>query len=436
MMRDDMELVRHFADVHSEPAFAALVQRHIGLVYSAALRQVSDPHLAEEITQAVFIVLARKAASLGPKTILPAWLYRTTRYTAADALKARRRRLIREQEAHMQSPLNEPDTDAWAQLAPMLDDAMAELPEADRTALVLRFFENRTAREIGEVLRIKEAAAQKRVARALEKLRVIFAKRGVTVSAALLVGAAAANSAQAAPASLAATVITMAATGISIPETITILVKGTMNTMTWLKLKFAAGVGLALLVAGGAATLAISQTGGGEKPMAQKTASKTTASSVANPLYLAWKGQEGKTITFNRTESISGGAPVGGARPASSSPVQFTLSDFSPDQATIKVATGPNQPAETLILPARLMPEDPALPKSAGTEELKLGDKTYACTKYTYSANSKAELGRDPQGLRGSVTVWMAEGVPGGIVQRKISLTIRVSYNITDTLVP
>jgi hypothetical protein len=209
-----------------------------------------------------------------------------------------------------------------------------------------------------------------------------------------------------------------------------------MNTMTWLKLKFAAGVGLAALVAGGAATVAISQTGGVEKQMAQMTAAKTTAALVANPLYQAWKGQEGKTVTFSRTESINGGAPVGGARPTSSSSVQFTLSDFSPSQAAIKVATDPNQPAETLIIPARLMPDDPALPKSAGTEELKLGDKTYACTKYTYSTNTKAELSRDPQGLRGSVTVWMAEGVPGGIVQRKISLTIRVSYNITDTLVP
>ena len=101
MMSDDMTLVREFAANQSEPAFAALVERHIALVHSAARRQVGDAHLAEEITQAVFIILARKAASLGTKTILSAWLYRTTRYAAADALRARRRRQAREQLAYI-----------------------------------------------------------------------------------------------------------------------------------------------------------------------------------------------------------------------------------------------------------------------------------------------------------------------------------------------
>src|ERR1051326_8198554 len=147
-MSDDMALVREFAASRSEAAFAALVQRHLGLVHSAALRQVGDAHLAEEIAQAVFIILARKAPALRPKTILSAWLYRTTRYAAADALKARRRRQAREQEAYMQSTLNQPDVDTWAQVAPLLDDAMAQLGETDRAALVLRYFENKTMGEI------------------------------------------------------------------------------------------------------------------------------------------------------------------------------------------------------------------------------------------------------------------------------------------------
>ncbi len=160
---------------------------------------------------------------------------------------------------------------------------------------------------------------------------------------------------------------------------------------------------------------------------------------LANPLYAAWKGQEEKTATFNRTEQISGGAPVpgGNARPATNSTVQFKLSEFTPDQAVIKVATS-TAPAEslTLVEPAKLMPDDPAFPKPAGKEELKIGDKTYTCAKYTYTTNSKAEMGRDGQGMRGSVTVWVADGVPGGIVQRHVSLTIRVTYDVTDTLMP
>src|SRR3954471_23814247 len=121
MTADDMALVREYVAYQSESAFETLVCRHLGLVYSAALRQVNDPHQAEEIAQAVFIILARKAASLGANTILPSWLYLTARYVAADALKAQRRRQQRDQEAYMQSTLQEPSTDSiWQQLAPVL----------------------------------------------------------------------------------------------------------------------------------------------------------------------------------------------------------------------------------------------------------------------------------------------------------------------------
>src|SRR5690348_11056712 len=123
MVTEDMELVREYAVGQSDGAFETLVSRYIALVYSAAVRQVRDASLAEEVTQAVFVTLARKAGSLGPKTILPSWLHRTACFIAADTLKVRRRRARREQEAHMQSLLNQPqpETEAvWVQIAPLL----------------------------------------------------------------------------------------------------------------------------------------------------------------------------------------------------------------------------------------------------------------------------------------------------------------------------
>ena len=256
-MRDDMTLVREFAATQSEPAFAALVARHLALVHSAARRQVGDDHLAGEIAQAVFLILARKAATLGPKTILAAWLYRTTRYTAADALKTRRRRAAREQEAYMQSSLNQTDTDAWTQLAPVLDEALNELGETDRAALLLRYFENQSAGEVAAALRMKEAAVQKRVTRALEKLRARLVKRGVTLTATVIAGAVAANVIQAAPAGLAIKVSMVAVKGAAVATSITTLVKGAVQTMTWVKVKMIAGIGITILIAGGAISFAI-----------------------------------------------------------------------------------------------------------------------------------------------------------------------------------
>ncbi len=203
MATDDMELVRQYAAHQSESAFATLVSRHASLVYSVALRQVRDPHLAEEITQAVFIILARKAGSLGEKTILPGWLYCTACFVSGSALKQECRRQQREQEAYMQSTLDEAGTDAvWKQMSPLLEEAMLRLGQTDRDALVLRFFEGRSLNEVGAALGASEDAAKKRVNRALEKLRKFFSKRGIASTTAIFTGAISANSVQAAPVEL------------------------------------------------------------------------------------------------------------------------------------------------------------------------------------------------------------------------------------------
>jgi RNA polymerase sigma factor (sigma-70 family) len=258
MMTDDMELVREYVARQSETAFETLVSRHINLVYSSALRQVGDTHLAEEVTQAVFIILSRKAGSLGLNTVLSAWLYRTTRYASADALKSQRRRQRREQEAHMQSKiLNEQTDPAWERLSPLLDEAMARLGERDRSALVLRFFENKTAREIAAVQRIDESAAQKRISRALDKLRSFFIKRGITLSAAAIAGAVSANSVHAAPMGLATTVVATAAKGSAAAASTLTLVKGALKIMAWTKAKSAIVVGASVLLAAGTTTITV-----------------------------------------------------------------------------------------------------------------------------------------------------------------------------------
>ncbi len=212
MPTDDIALLQDYARRNSEEAFATLVSRHVNLVYSVALRQVRDAHLAEEITQAVFIILARKARSLSPRTILSGWLCRTARYASANALTIQRRRQRREQEAYMQSALNEPESesDAWKHIEPLLDTALAQLSEKDHDAVVLRFFEGRNLSEVGTALGASEEAAKKRVTRAVEKLRTFFTKRGIALPAAALTGAISANAVQAAPVGLAVTISTAA----------------------------------------------------------------------------------------------------------------------------------------------------------------------------------------------------------------------------------
>jgi RNA polymerase sigma factor (sigma-70 family) len=238
MMTDDMALLREYARHNSEEAFGMLVSRHLNLVYSVARRQVHDAHLAEEITQAVFIILARKAGSLGPKTILPGWLCRTARYTSANALTVQRRRQRREQEASMHYLLNEPEPDPWRQIAPLLDSAMEGLGQKDHDAVVLRFFEGRSFKEVGAALGGSENAAKKRVNYALEKLRRHFSKRGVVSTTAIIAGTLTANSVQAAPAVLAK-VITAAvmATGAAAGGSTLTLVKGALQLMAWTNAK-------------------------------------------------------------------------------------------------------------------------------------------------------------------------------------------------------
>lgn len=238
----DPALLNDYVQHNSEEAFAALVARHINKVHSVALRQTRNPHQAEEITQAVFVLLAQKARTLGKNVILSGWLYKTARLTAVTFLRSEMRRAHREHEAFMQTLPNETETGAWPQIAPLLDEAMAGLGDTDRDAVVLRFFDGRSMQEVGAALGASEDAAKKRVTRAVEKLRLFFTRRGVVLPAAALIAAISANSAQAAPATLANAVTTAAMTKGAIASSSALaLAKGTMQ-MTWLKTTTAAAL--------------------------------------------------------------------------------------------------------------------------------------------------------------------------------------------------
>jgi RNA polymerase sigma factor (sigma-70 family) len=283
MNDSDIDLLRQYAQLRSERAFEELVRRHVNLVYSVAWRQTRDPHVAEEIVQAVFIILARKAGAIGSKVIITGWLCRTARFVASKAIATRQRRAAIEHQASMEpNPIGE--SSAWASIEPTLDDAMAQLPDKDHDILTLRFFEGRSFKDIASVTGTTDAAAKMRVGRALEKLRGIFARRGITASVALIASTVSAYSVQAAPPHLATAVASAALKTGAASTSEMALAKTTLKFMAWTKLKTSLAIGAIVVAVGGGATTMLQKTKTGPAPSAYRFAGFATPEAAIESL--------------------------------------------------------------------------------------------------------------------------------------------------------
>jgi RNA polymerase sigma factor (sigma-70 family) len=284
---EDWDLLNEYATRGCEAAFRSLVDRYAPMVYHAALRQVGSPHAAQEVTQAVFIALAQKAGRIARQASLYGWLFRATRFAVLNLLRDEAcRRHYEQQAASMET--NTPSDEAvsaWQQLCPYLDTALERLSKGDREVVMIRFFGNKSYKEVGEALSITEVAAKKRLARALEKLRVIFQRRGVAVSSVALVAAFSACGVQAAPAGLTSSVAAAALAKGAAGATSTVsLAHAVLKLMAWAKAKTAAALGAAaVLAAAGTATIAL-----------------TGASSSADGLIGTLEHQSGKTIVWDK----------------------------------------------------------------------------------------------------------------------------------------
>jgi RNA polymerase sigma factor (sigma-70 family) len=332
-MAEEIALLREYATTRSQQAFAQLAERYVDVVYAAARRQVRDAHLAEDVTQAVFIVLSKRAAAVPTDRPLTAWLLMTTRYCASNMRRMQARRASYEQRAAQMAPTQSDDADnaQWTQLTPLLDEAIARLGERDRNAIVLKYFEHKSLRQVGEVLGVSEDAAAKRVSRAVEKLRDFLQRRGATVSTMSLGALLMSESARAAPPGLASAVgaAGTSAGGSAIAAT---AAKGAMVAMAMHKtiVLVAAGILLLLGIGGGAMYL-------------QSIGARRTARTIDIPAVPPPKIPQGSGVTFSdgTTVQILGMAevfepgvfagPLGFGKKPATQPVTW----WGPDGATV-----------------------------------------------------------------------------------------------------
>jgi RNA polymerase sigma factor (sigma-70 family) len=261
MSEPDSSLIAEFNARRSEDAFAALVRQHVHLVFATALRQVGDAGAAEEITQNVFVALAQAAGKLGSHPTIAGWLHQTALNKSREWLRSELRRRKREQAAVNLDLARAEGDSVWSPLVPLLDEALLELREPDRQAVILHFMEGRTFHEVGSALGVGEDAARKRVNRCLDQLTQFFHRHGFTTPAHTAGAPLFALSLHAAPAGLAASATTAglaAAHSAASTSTLT-LIKGALKIMAWTKANTAVAVGVAILLVGGTTFVAVTE---------------------------------------------------------------------------------------------------------------------------------------------------------------------------------
>ena len=305
-MTPDWLLLRRFAKDNSQEAFAALSARYLNLVYAVCLREVHDPELAQDVTQAMFLLLARTAPSFRSKTALPGWLFRTARFASQNArTREQRRRKYKEKAAMERHPQARTDEAEWSEIEPVLNKALAALKAADRDSILLRFFQDMSFAEVGASLGVSEDAAQKRVARALEKLRHFFGKEEVNLPSAALAGLLTAHAAQTAPAACQTAITQMSVHAVAGHASAALagshayqLTEGVLKAMKIAKLKMLTS-SLAVVIVGGAVS------------------------------YGMLHGQAPDQKTVYRTVILTGRARFEDGKPAAGFPIRARLQDVS-----------------------------------------------------------------------------------------------------------